>query len=392
MSSTATQFEAVLKKQNSLRFHELDSLRGLAACTVVLCHFWAGLGTAAYLSIWRSPLRFLVAGHDAVILFFILSGFVLALPWTHHRNMGYASFIIKRICRIYLPYLAALMLAITMNASHHGLVTGDKWVNLTWSQKPDVRLILQHIMFVGDYQWDAFNTAFWSLVYEMRISIIFPLLAIAVLRFQNGWMLVFALFTSLLSEHYSRIFALLHVVPEASKFTDTLHYMSFFVLGAILANNREAIQARYKELPRLVAWTLIVLGVALYYHPLSIPGFAKRVLTEQKIVDWIVAMGSIIIIGLALSSGVFKRVLNHGAITFLGRISYSLYLVHGTVLFVMIYMLHGQLKMMFLPIYLAGVLSVTTAFYMIFEKPSMILGQKLGKLMSSRHETIGVKG
>jgi peptidoglycan/LPS O-acetylase OafA/YrhL len=59
------------------RFDELDSLRGLAACTVVLTHFWDGMDANIYLATFHSPLRILVAGHNAVTLFFVLSGFVL---------------------------------------------------------------------------------------------------------------------------------------------------------------------------------------------------------------------------------------------------------------------------------------------------------------------------
>ncbi len=47
---------------NPVRFTQLDSLRGVAACTVVLGHFWSGMGTAAYLGIWNSPLVSFVAG------------------------------------------------------------------------------------------------------------------------------------------------------------------------------------------------------------------------------------------------------------------------------------------------------------------------------------------
>ncbi len=65
--------------------------------------------------------------------------------------MSYFKFVVKRVCRIYLPYLGALALAIAMNLHYHGLVTDHEWVNSTWNQKPNGHLILQHLVFLGNY-------------------------------------------------------------------------------------------------------------------------------------------------------------------------------------------------------------------------------------------------
>ena len=360
----------------SQRFNELDSLRGLAACTVVLSHFWSGLGVDTSLRTWHSPFRSLITGHDAVILFFTLSGFVLFLPYERKGGMSYFKFVVKRVCRIYLPYVGALALAITLNLRYHGLVTDHAWVNSTWIEKPHRHLILQHLAFLGDYTWSAFNTAFWSLVYEMRISLIFPLLAIAVLRLRREWMIVIAIFSSLLSSHYHWLL-LLRSDPAKIRVADTLHYISFFILGAILAKNREFIQARYKRLPLLLVLSASVLAVLFYYHPFAFP--AGALLSQKKITDWSVAFGSLLAISLAVCSPHFKRLLNHYAIHYLGRISYSIYLVHGTVLFTLIYICRGHLRFGYLPIYLIGVLGLASVFHYLIEKPSIVLGQKLGR-------------
>ena len=45
-------------------------------------------------------------GPEAVILFFVLSGFVLSLPAVNGRPQTYPTFITRRIFRIYVPYLA----------------------------------------------------------------------------------------------------------------------------------------------------------------------------------------------------------------------------------------------------------------------------------------------
>jgi peptidoglycan/LPS O-acetylase OafA/YrhL len=107
------------------RFAELDSLRGLAALAVVLSHF-----TGVYLNtrhytvfLYKFPMRILLDGRAAVILFFLLSGFVLSLPY-RQRGLEYGTFLVRRICRIYLPYLGALLLAVLGDWWHHGPVQG----------------------------------------------------------------------------------------------------------------------------------------------------------------------------------------------------------------------------------------------------------------------------
>ena len=90
------------------RYEELDALLGIAALSVVLWHFVCATYTIPDQSArsFIMSLYFLVHGRAAVILFFILSGFVLSLPFLREPRPGYAGFAVRRICRIYLPYLA----------------------------------------------------------------------------------------------------------------------------------------------------------------------------------------------------------------------------------------------------------------------------------------------
>ena len=105
-------------------YKELDSLRGLAAITVLNGHYlnlfkvkqgpFVGLGEKVELA-HKTPLFALMAGHESVMLFFVLSGFVLSLPFLNGRTVNYGSYAIRRTFRIYVPYLAALALALVCN-------------------------------------------------------------------------------------------------------------------------------------------------------------------------------------------------------------------------------------------------------------------------------------
>jgi peptidoglycan/LPS O-acetylase OafA/YrhL len=93
------------------RYYELDSLRGLAALTVVFLHF-SRICSPRVVHIFNyTPLRLLVAGRAAVILFFLLSGLVLTLPYKKNGRLDYGPFLLKRVCRLYVPYLGAQALA-----------------------------------------------------------------------------------------------------------------------------------------------------------------------------------------------------------------------------------------------------------------------------------------
>ncbi len=94
------------------RWSSLDAVRGLAALTVVAHHgfaalpeFWAvytGAPTSRLATIMAfSPLHLLWEGHQAVLVFFVLSGFVLSLPYWQGNPPGYGTFLIRRFCRIY---------------------------------------------------------------------------------------------------------------------------------------------------------------------------------------------------------------------------------------------------------------------------------------------------
>lgn len=64
----------------------------------------------------QTPMRIVWAGGGAVELFFVLSGFVLSLPWLRGRRPSYGEFVVRRVCRIYLPYIVAI--AVTMILCH----------------------------------------------------------------------------------------------------------------------------------------------------------------------------------------------------------------------------------------------------------------------------------
>jgi peptidoglycan/LPS O-acetylase OafA/YrhL len=110
------------------RVTQLDGLRGVAALVVVACHVVSTLpGTggvfsdrsvglnAAEAGAVFSPLHLLWNGTPAVHVFFVLSGYVLVLPFTRPgavRNR--AQYYARRFFRLYLPARASLAVAVAL--------------------------------------------------------------------------------------------------------------------------------------------------------------------------------------------------------------------------------------------------------------------------------------
>ena len=148
------------------RILELDALRGLAAVTVMVGHCLIlfpnyerptrGISHLAGLNLLKyTPLALLTARHDAaVVLFFILSGFVLALPYLGSRTPRYPAFLVKRLLRLYPAYLVAVALAIAGAALLGPARAPDlsAWANAPWQDASGLGLIAEHAALLPSFE------------------------------------------------------------------------------------------------------------------------------------------------------------------------------------------------------------------------------------------------
>jgi peptidoglycan/LPS O-acetylase OafA/YrhL len=294
------------------RYAELDALRGLAALSVVIFHT-AGLTaqSPATAEGWmlHTPVSFLWAGHEAVILFFILSGFVLSLPWIRDEDPPYGQFVVRRICRIWVPFAVALIIALAIRAvNNHGYPSA----HLSAMQ------VLNFFGLVGYFDSKEFNGACWSLVHEMRISLIFPFVLAFIRCRQWRPVLAGAFLVSLVTGALRRI---THPILDEDIW-NTAHFLAFFIVGYLLARNLPALRLRSP------LW--LPIGICLYtYEWWFFPGL--KTIHLPHINDWVITAGGAIIIVQALSGGGFSRILRLPLPAWLGRVSYSLYLYHTLV-------------------------------------------------------------
>jgi peptidoglycan/LPS O-acetylase OafA/YrhL len=371
---------ATVAPPKQMRLIELDSLRGLACMAVVIIHFlklWAEDAQASWVD--RNPWSRLAVGGEAglLFLFFVLSGLVLALPWIEGRPQSYFTFVTRRIFRIYVPYLAALAPAVAGAYWLHRAVTHSVWFQECWSEPVNWHLVWQHVLFVGNFNTDQFDAPIWSLVCEMRVSLIFPLLCASVLRFRNAWPLAMAVCLVALSAVARRL------SPSLGQWdiVDTVFYSSLFVLGIWLARERTCIAVWFSLLSRRMR---ILVGVAsLFLITVAGPWFSSfsQYLFHrglETIAHWIPVFGGGGMIVMSLNSPSLRRILHWPPILWLGRVSYSIYLLHFVFLLYCVHLFYGRISMGAI-IFLAMVLTLAGSwcFYRLIELPSINLGRQI---------------
>lgn len=300
-----------------------------------------------------SPFRIIWAGHEAVIFFFCLSGFVLALPFFRSfKQQPYLLYLAKRILRIYPPYLAAALLAIgCREIFFDGIVpTTSGWFNQSWQSPISSSILIDHILMVGSFKNCDFNPILWSLVHEMRISIYFPVIMWALKKRTEMYIILPIAFTALyqfsISAKYRGMISIDH------DYFETIYYTSFFILGAYLAKHRLWLVNKVSDTNKNIKLLFLIAALLLYTNAFWLPHFVPSenksfiaIVTRIWFKDWMAASAVSVFIIFSMSSKFLSRTLASKALVFLGSISYSLYLFHALVLKVIVTIFHQTMPL-----------------------------------------------
>lgn len=149
----------------------LDAMRALAAIIVLLSHFAYARFTDGYYLIIRE----LNLGSDAVVVFFVLSGFVIAYT-AENRDRAIGRYFFQRATRIYSVAIPAIILTLLFDRIGASISPGayDGW----WYNPAPALLSLFHGLTFSS-EWGPFgfrlgtNGPYWSLSYEVAYYILF---------------------------------------------------------------------------------------------------------------------------------------------------------------------------------------------------------------------------
>ena len=133
------------------RLRRLDALRGIAAFVVVVNHAALAVPEAIRESLPSVSSPFLISGRFCVMVFFVLSGFVLTLPYVSGKAVSYGSYLVRRICRIYIPFAVAVLFSAVCCSllDRPDMPMLSDWINSFWPQPVTSRLVAQQLAMTG---------------------------------------------------------------------------------------------------------------------------------------------------------------------------------------------------------------------------------------------------
>ena len=362
----------------AMRFRSLDSLRGLAALAVVFHHCLLTLPASAYgrggvpWLFAATPLRLLVDGPGAVLLFFVLSGFVLAASIEAGRKhedgaFHYGRFAAKRFLRIYPPFAAIILasagLYLLVQPSPIEGLSG--WFNhQSWAYPVTPQLIVGHLLMTDQHRDMSLMNVMWSLVHELRISMIFPLVFFG-LRARPG---ITLLVTALLSAAANYALGKYQLDPVTQTLCGSAQYVLMFAVGTLLFLHHQTLSALVQKSRGLGTAGLILLGAWLFYQPRGMAVFGL----------WGMGLAATCYVIAAFASPTLVRLLSGGAASWLGKVSFSLYLVHLPILLTLMHLFADRVSVAVL---IAATVLLSLIFaglsYQWIERPVMEFGRRV---------------
>lgn len=333
-----------------------------------------------------SPAYLLFAAHEAVILFFVLSGFVLFLPWANGGSVPYYGFLVRRWARIYIPYIFAAVAAFVMRSLFYRgpLPELSLWANQPWVPPIGAPVLFGHVFLIGVFDYGRLAPVFWTLVQEMRVAFVFPLMALLTLRLD--WR---ATLSGAFAVSITAIYVHDHVTARTVQdLLATVHYAALFVVGSLLARFHTDLVSRWRKASAMLRRLLILVALALYAYGRA----ASHLLFGLG--DWAAAFAVAVFFIAVLESARLTAALNSRIPQFLGRVSYSYYLLHTVVLLSILHVAEGShfpLAAALMISFVLGLL-VAPAAYRFVELPAIRLGRSLSApLMSANFDKSAVR-
>lgn len=371
---------------NESRYRGLDGLRGLAAVVVVVHHVllmhppladaYRGHPAlpAAEKALTFSPLHLVWAGTEAVLVFFVLSGFVLSVGALGQRRPSWVDYYPRRVLRLYLPVAAALVVALPQarwlrpkapDAAASWVFNAHVGTGTLHNAARDVTLAHQHATWL--------DGPLWSLHWEVLFSLALPAYLLLV-RASRRLVAALALVVLLAVTGYG-----------VHRGWDSLVYLPVFGVGVLITAHRDALRllARRWSLGLALVGGLLLTTrwTATGLHDLSRNGLAgATVLT-------VLGAGLVVVAFLDGAAGRWAE--RDRVVRWLGLRSFSLYLTHAPVVVSLAYLLGDHPNPLVLLVLAVPVcLLVAELFGRFVEAPAHDLSKRVGRWCDARrHRT-----
>ena len=365
----------------SPRIASLDGLRGVAALVVVIHHallvvpalaepYMAGYAPVDGVYRWLlySPLHLAWAGTEAVYVFFVLSGLVLARSVITNPLFSWFAYFPSRLIRLYLPVVGAVVLAALTIAIVPRVGDASLWVLFHPSEYSSTTFLQDLVLVDGT---SNVVTPLWSLQWEVLFSLLLP----AFVLIARGRWLVATIAVSLALTTLGYYTGVLFVA-----------FMPMFAIGVALAFQWERVErvffAMTSRRAGWLVWPLIVggAGLMLCSYWLLYPYAENTVLTNAT--RPVILVGAVLVVLAAALWAPLRRILSTRLVQWLGLISFSLYLVHDPIVVALAYLLDGSRWVV--PLAIAASILVAVGFFFAVERPSHRLAQSVRRALARR--------
>lgn len=295
---------------------QMDGLRFIAIAMVILFHLNAYLMAKARLyehgaRDWLCQTA--LVGSHGVELFFVISGFILALPFAAHRlgdgpPVGLRKYYLRRLTRLEPPYIATLLLLA-------GLMYWVRPANAPLGSHVAASLFYLHNLIYG-----APSTAMgvaWSLEIEVQFYLLVPLLTLLFLirsvALRRTLIVTGAVIAVIVQTEFS---------GANSRFElSILGYLQFFLIGFLLA---DIFLIDWNVPPR---WPML-------WDAVSFIGWPALFLSLQsaRLTHWLFPLIVLLLYCAAFRGRWTNRLLSLPWLTAIGGMCYSIYLIHYEVI------------------------------------------------------------
>jgi peptidoglycan/LPS O-acetylase OafA/YrhL len=371
------------------RVEYIDSIRGLAALFVLLSHTGGAFAWPDSFAKTQSLpfVEILFDGKAAVAMFFVLSGFVLSRPYVYseaaapQRKIFLPTFYLRRFTRIWLPWFFAFGVSIFARKycfqPSVSQPPASQWLNQFWHAPLTVSDFFRQCLFMLHDSSRQLLTQDWSLGVELKGSLMIPLFLMLATVKRLPWLTGLALLLCL-------------CVP-------TGHYYVSFILGVLIAQHGHRLLTYLNGRNAVVRIGMLLAGLVFYQaYTCAVRCFGEAPYVVKY--GWLAtALGCALILLSALNSSRLQAILNHKPVVFLGKISYSVYLLQFIVILCLLppaLTLMNRcglsqpvvLYAMTLLVSVGGTMALATLSYRCIELPAIQLGHSLTKAIQFRYE------
>lgn len=375
------------------KINYLDGLRGIAAINVMIMHFFIVLVPAIIYSdrmpshfggleqlFSSTPLGLIGAGNFSVCIFFVLSGYVLTYKYFRTKDKKIIiNGAVRRYIRLFVPVFAAIILAFLLASTgvfHYYIetvmISGNNNYANYWTFTPDivdaVKQAIWGSFFAGE---DTYNPVLWTMTVEFY-----------------GSMLVFAMALLFGVQRTRWTFYL----AAAVLFFNSYYFA--FVIGMVLADTFNNKTSVFKTDNKIILSILLISGLFLGSYPVgsvtndSLYGFLNNGLFQTPKLTYHI-LGAGMIMYVLLNSRWLQNIFSSSVPVFLGKISYSLYLIHflvissfTCVLFLFLHSVFQYGTAVFISCFLSVLLIIPLSY--LFYKYVDMVGVRISKIFYNR--------